>query len=368
MLETVLREAMAGVTPGAVLACGDAGHHVATVCAGNTAGPEMPGLAQPITPTTFFDVASLTKAVVTSAVLMQLVARGRLALDTPVQTHLPELRSPGAERIQVQHLAGHAAGLPAHVEFFRRLWAGERLGARDAREALLRMAAACELVRPAGTQTEYSDVGYILLGHLLERAGGARLDALARQLVFEPLGMQRVGFVDLLAVPPAPRPAPVAATERCPVRGVVVGEVHDENCHAGGGISGHAGLFATADELAVFARAVNAAATGTAIGGFEPAVVQAFLTRSAAPGTTWRLGWDSPSPLPARSQAGDLWPRSGVGHLGFTGCALWLDPPRGRYAVLLTNRVHLSRDPAGILALRRRVMDAVVRTLDGTPS
>jgi CubicO group peptidase (beta-lactamase class C family) len=152
------------------------------------------------------------------------------------------------------------------------------------------------------------------------------------------------------------------------VRGVVVGEVHDENCHAGGGISGHAGLFATADELAVFARAVNAAATGTAIGGFEPAVVQAFLTRSAAPGTTWRLGWDSPSPLPARSQAGDLWPRSGVGHLGFTGCALWLDPPRGRYAVLLTNRVHLSRDPAGILALRRRVMDAVVRTLDGTPS
>jgi CubicO group peptidase (beta-lactamase class C family) len=100
------------------------------------------------------------------------------------------------------------------------------------------------------------------------------------------------------------------------------------------------------------------------VAGLAPDVVARFVTTSAAPDTTWRLGWDRPAPLPAVSHAGDLWPRQGLGHLGFTGCAIWLDPPRGRYVVLLTNRVHPSREPPGILQFRRAVMDAVVRELD----
>jgi CubicO group peptidase (beta-lactamase class C family) len=202
-----------------------------------------------------------------------------------------------------------------------------------------------------------------LLATCLERATGERLDAPTTRLVTAPLAMHATGFVDLAADPPAPRPSPVAATEHCAHRGMLRGEVHDDNCHAAGGVCGHAGLFSTAPDVALFARAMIAAARGEA-GVFDPAVVDTCFHTSAAPDTTWRLGWDRPAALPSTSHAGDLWPRDGVGHLGFTGCSMWLDPPRGRYAVLLTNRVHPSRDKLGILEVRRAYMDAVVGALN----
>jgi serine-type D-Ala-D-Ala carboxypeptidase len=349
-----------GVTPGGVLVYGDQGEDVATMAFGRT-HIEPQGTAAPVTARTIYDVASLTKPMATAASLMKL----GIDLDRPVTPWLPEMRVRGAERITLAHLLGHASGFPAHIEFFRKLRAGERAGAATAREALLRMVCATELEREPGRSVVYSDLGYIALGFVIERITGKPLDAAVRDLITAPLGMDDTFFVDLHGAGlPVERLQRVAPTEVCPYRGLVHGQVHDDNAHAGGGVFGHAGLFATAGDVARFARAMITVLSGRTVAGLAPDVVTRFVTTSAAPDTTWRLGWDRPAPLPAVSHAGDLWPRHGIGHLGFTGCAMWLDPPRGRYVVLLTNRVHPSRDLPGILPFRRAVMDAVVRELD----
>ena len=354
-----------GVTPGGVLTAGrgcSAAAHTDELAFGTTQ-THPPGAGQPVRPDTIYDVASLTKPVATLAVFLRLADAGRVDFDTPARALLPEL-DPAADAITVQHLLGHTAGFPDHVRFYERLWAGERAGAGDVRAALVRMAAATPLLDPPGAMARYSDVGYILLGALLERAAGRRLDQLAGELVFEPLGMRSTFFVDLEAPPPG-RPGAgrvVAPTELCPRRGLVHGEVHDENAHAGGGIAGHAGLFSTASDIARFGRAVLAALAGEP-GPLPPLQTRRAVTTPASPGASWRLGWDTPSATPGVSHAGDLWPRDGIGHLGFTGCSLWLDPRGARHAVLLTNRVHPTRDGEGIRELRRELMDAVIRAL-----
>jgi CubicO group peptidase (beta-lactamase class C family) len=222
------------------------------------------------------------------------------------------------------------------------------------------MAGATPLCDAPGQVTRYSDVGYILLGAALERIAGERLDRAAARLVLEPLAMGSTFFVDLEARPQASRR--IAPTEICPHRGLVAGEVHDENAHAGGGIYGHAGLFSTAGDVARFAAAVCAATRGEA-GHFDPHIALRLVTTPSTPGSTWRLGWDTPARTPGVSHAGDRWPREGFGHLAFTGCSMWLDPPRQRNIVLLTNRVHPTRHGSGIRELRRALADAVVDAL-----
>jgi CubicO group peptidase (beta-lactamase class C family) len=359
-VEPILRAAVSsGVTPGGMLTVADGGEPVDSIPFGRTQnGP--PG--EPVGEATVYDIASLTKPVATVAVFLRLQAEGRVALDTMAAGLVPELVAPGGEGIEIRHLLGHSAGFPDHVRFYQRLWAGDRAGAASARDAMVRMAGATELLSPPGAETRYSDVGFILLGAALERAGGDRLDRLARRLVLDPLGMASTSFVDLEA-PTRPRLAgPVAPTEICPRRGLVAGEVHDENAHAAGGICGHAGLFATAGDLARFAAAMNRAVRGEP-GLFDPALARTLVTTPSTPGSTWRLGWDTPSPEPGASSAGDRWSRAGFGHLGFTGCSMWLDAERERHAILLTNRVHPSRDGSGIRELRRAVMDAVSAAL-----
>lgn len=379
MLHRVLQEGIrftdgdAGVTPGGVLVYGDGGQDVATLPFGSLALPVSPGAgpAAAVTADTIYDIASLTKPVATAAIAMKL----DVDLDAPVAPLVPELTVAGADRITWAHLLGHASGMAAHLRFYERLLAGERAGARSRREALLRMAATTELACPPGERSVYSDLGYIVLGFAIERLTGKRLDQVTAELVTGPLGMGSTFFVDLDEVDgghgaggvPAGALERIAPTERCPYRGLVRGAVHDDNAHAGGGIFGHAGLFATAGDVARFARAMVHAAAGQPMGGFAPGSVRRFFATSSAPGTTRRLGWDTPAAEPGVSHAGDAWPRDGVGHLGFTGCSMWLDPPRGRYAVLLSNRVHPSRELGGIQGFRRAVMDAVVATLDGRP-
>jgi CubicO group peptidase (beta-lactamase class C family) len=345
------------VTPGGVLVFGE-GDDSTTVAFGDTAYDDADAPA-PVAADTVYDVASVTKPIAAVAPLMKLVADGTVELDAPAVTWLPELCVPRADAITLRQLVGHASGFPAHIPFYERLWAGERLGAESARDALLRMIGSTELAYESGTKVIYSDLGIIALGFALERATGKRLDAVVRELVTGPLGMTATRFVDLDAPVDETWRATVAPTERCDRRGLVRGEVHDENAHASGGIVAHAGVFSTAADVARFARAIIASLRGEAAGGFDPDVVNHFLSTSAAPETTWRLGWDTPSPPPVMSHAGDAWPRDGVGHLGFTGCSMWTHAPTERYAVLLTNRVHPSRHPEGIRDLRRTVMDAV---------
>jgi CubicO group peptidase (beta-lactamase class C family) len=228
--------------------------------------------------------------------------------------------------VTVRHLLAHASGLPAWRPLYERLQG-------EPREAIVRLAAAEPLERAPGAASVYSDLGFIVLGAVVERAGGARLDDLAARRLFAPLGMHRSRFVDLTS---GWRPEPVAATE-----GDLCGEVHDENCRAAGGVLGHAGLFSTAADLSLLAAAL----------------LRSWHGAGPLPTDLLRTLW-SPCGVP------ELWPMDGVGHLGFTVCSLWLDPPRSRWVVLLTNRVHPSRDDVRIKEVRPRVMDAVVTMLD----
>jgi serine-type D-Ala-D-Ala carboxypeptidase len=359
-IESIARVAVeSGVTPGGTLSVTDGGAVVLKIAFGRTQS-HPPGSGHDVRFDTIYDIASLTKPVATLGVLMKLMEAGAIELETPARSLLPELVVDGGDAITIAHLTGHSAGFPDHVKYYERLWSGERAGAASAREALVRMAGATPLCDPPGQVTRYSDVGYILLGAALERAAGERLDRAAERLVFEPLAMRGTFFVDLERRTGEPRA--IAPTEICPHRGLLVGEVHDENAHAAGGVCGHAGLFSIAGDVARFADAVCAAMRGQA-GHFQPRIAQRLATTPSTPGSTWRLGWDTPARKLGVSHAGDRWPRDGFGHLAFTGCSMWLDPPRDRHMVLLTNRVHPTRHGSGIRELRRALADAVVDAL-----
>jgi CubicO group peptidase (beta-lactamase class C family) len=297
----------------------------------------------PALPDTLYDVASLTKAVATSVLVMQEVGAGRLALDAKVAALLPELSNqdggahdPARDQITVHQLLSHASGLPAHRPFWQ-------LAAHSPAErlAIALLAAREPLAYPPGTQAVYSDLGFILLGWLLERLTGSRLDVLFEERIARPLGLAASTFVSLADSEARARllgDRSVAATQISPERhGLVLGEVDDMNAFAMGGIAGHAGLFSTAGDLATIAGALLAAfrGDGTLV---HRDVIRRFWSSSGVPGSTWRLGWDGPAEV--GSQAGERLSRASVGHLAFTGCSLWIDPAREVVLVLLSNRVH----------------------------
>ena len=295
----------------------------------------------PALPETTYDVASLTKAVVTSVLAMHEIGAGRLSLDAKVSELLPEFASPGSDdpardQITVRQLLCHSSGLPAHRPFWEK---ASRSPAE--RLAIPRLAAREPLVYPPGTRAIYSDLGFILLGWLLERLTGARLDVLFGDRIARPLGLPASTFVNLADIDARARllgDRTVAATQLSPERhGLVLGEVDDLNAFAMGGIAGHAGLFSTAGDLAAIATALLASWRGDGALVARD-VIRQFWSPSGVPGSTWRLGWDGPAD--SGSQAGEKLSRASVGHLAFTGCSLWIDPAREVVLVLLSNRVH----------------------------
>jgi CubicO group peptidase (beta-lactamase class C family) len=357
ILEPIVDDAIASkVTPGAVILVCDQGKMVCHEAFGNTADAEDEGVR--VVPDTIYDAASLTKSAVTSCVLMSLVSEGRLTLETPVLPLLPEL--PGCEasaKICLRHLLGHGSGLPAHIHFYEQIRAGQWAGAENARDALATMAGATPLVYETGSQTIYSDLGYILLARLIETLTEQRLDAVFAERVSGPLGMCDSGFVDLSG-PGHPHAERVAPTKQIETRLLLRAAVHDDNCHSGGGISGHAGLFTSAPDLARLALALCKTYQGMS-NFVSSEVLRSFWTTAAADQTSWRMGWDTPSEVPGISHAGDRWPTSGVGHLGYTGTAWWLAPEAQRVVIILTNRVYYSCEKDGIKALRRALMHAI---------
>ncbi|HEX7839522.1 MAG TPA: serine hydrolase domain-containing protein [Kofleriaceae bacterium] len=340
----------AGLGSAVALSIGDAGAEQEHLVRGATR--RVPDAGPPVDDRVAFDLASLTKPMATAAVAMVLVGDGALDLEAPVRRWLPGAATTGT----VRQLLGHAAGCAAHVEFFRTLHAGTH---PDPRAALVDLAARHPAAAP-GAGAVYSDLGYILLGAIVERVAGTPLDDAFRTCVAEPLGLSGARYPGTTALP-------LAVATELDDRGLVSGRVHDENAYFGGGVCGHAGLFATIGDVAAFAAALVDTAAGRARGRWRPDVVRRFLDDSPVPGATWRLGWDTPSSTPGVSHAGDLWPRTGaVGHTGFTGTSLWLDLPRRRWVALLTNRVHPTRHGTAdaIKALRRAVGDAAVALLD----
>jgi CubicO group peptidase (beta-lactamase class C family) len=316
---------------------------------------------------TLFDLASLTKPLAATTVAMRLTDQGKLRVGDRVARWLPELERSGTRGMRVWQLLAHASGLPAWLPLFRQV-AGMAPGRR--RAAIRRRAAAAALSARPGERAIYSDLGYILLDWLLERCGGggagSRLDRQFARLVAGPLGLERTLFSRL------DRPDRLqrlrqrwdfAPTERCPWRGRrLVAEVHDDNCHAMGGVSAHAGLFSTAHEVHLLAREVARAYHGRDSGPLATKVVRRFLDWGRRPaGSTRVLGWDTPAP--GGSSAGRHLGPGAVGHLGFTGTSLWIDLPRRTWVVLLTNRVYHGREPNPLRAFRPRLHDAVMRWL-----
>jgi len=293
---------------------------------------------------TIYDLASLTKVVVTATAAMILVDEGRLDLARPVSAFLPRFRGAGRDEVKVENLLTHSSGLDWWEPLFKDT---------KGKQAFVERVQAMELKHPPGTKSLYSDLGLILLGEVLERVAGEPLDAFARKRILEPLGMKDTGY----------RPGPelqarIAPTEKDPWRGRVVrGEVHDENAAAMGGVAPHAGLFGTAPDLARFAQMLLNGGVLEHRRIVSREAVEQFTRRAGVPDSTRGLGWDTPHP---DSSAGDrLSPRS-FGHTGFTGTSMWIDPERGLFVILLTNRVHPSRDNNAIRGVRRGVADAVV--------
>ena len=310
-VERFLHEGVGAVFPAAQLVVHDRFRRVVDVAVGDCAAD------------TLFDIASLTKALSTATLLMQRPNRRTISLDDEPR--------PG---LTVRHLLSHSSGLPA--------W---KLLGPDPRRAVLKE----PLEYPTGTKSVYSDLGFILLGDHLERVTTLSLVELFADCIATPLG------VGTTFEPEAARCAPT--------EGELRGVVHDENARALGGAAGHAGLFSTARDVARIAAELVDAWHGRAETLVAQETVRRFWSPSGVPGSTWCLGWDRPSAT--ASSAGTRWPRDGVGHLGFTGCSLWIDPPRGRFVVLLSNRVHPSRANEAIKAFRPALHDKIVAALDG---
>lgn len=350
-VDRLLRRAAAqGVFPGAVLLVAREGR----VLFQRPCGVIDYESGRPVTAGTVFDLASLTKPLATTLCLMRLADEKRVALAGRLADYLPAFGRGDKADVTIAHLLRHTAGLPDHRPFFRKL---SLLPAAERGRALEEWIRREPLLFSPGARTLYSDLGFLILGRLIERLTGMRLDRAAAELVYRPLGVEREIFF-LPAGAPPPRRA-FAATERCPFRGRLLrAEVHDENAWALGGVAGHAGLFGTARGVFRLVEEVRRAREGRGR-LFSQAVALAFSRRKPPGGRA--LGFD----VPAASEAscGRGFSPESIGHLGFTGTSFWLDPRRGLIVVLLTNRVHPSRENLLIRAFRPRLHDAVARAL-----
>jgi len=306
---------------------------------------------------TVYDVASLTKVVATTAAAMLLVQRRQLELETPLGELLPGFvlgRAPGdlARTVQLQHLLAHNSGLPGYVEFFR---------TATTPAALFHACLELPLQAAPGTRQEYSDPGFILLGKALEVLIHANLASWTRREVFQPLGMAATGFCPSPAMRPAIPPTEEDFTFR---HRRIQGEVEDENAWVLNGVAGHAGLFSIAPDLLRFAGAIlrSAKSAGSEQNPslFDPAVLERFAERQPPEGSSCALGWDTPS---APSSSGKHFARHSIGHLGYSGCSLWIDLDAAVAIVLLTNRTWPDRQNQSIREVRPLFHDAVREAL-----
>lgn len=308
---------------------------------------------------TVFDLASLTKPLATSLAVMRLVDQGKMDLDQPLGTLLPGESLRDKAPLTPRQLLCHASGLPAWKPFYLQLvhfppeW----------RKTLLReQIAGLPFDGRPGLRSLYSDLGFMLLEWVVERQGGEALPGYLERNFCGPLGLERM-FLGPSNRPVRVRKEEVAATEICPWRRRLIwGEVHDENAHVLGGHSGHAGLFGTAPDVLALAAMLMAHAKGRRDDFFRPETVQRFFTRQdVAEGGTWALGWDTPSS--ENSSSGSSFSRGSLGHLGFTGTSLWMDPEKEVIVVFLTNRIHPTRKNEKIRQFRPRLHDAVMHWL-----
>ena len=303
-----------------------------------------------VTTATIFDLASLTKVVATSAMAMILYERGLLDLEAPVTAVVHEFVGHDARRreVTVRMLLAHSSGLPAYEKLFLRA---------QSREDLLRAAFTIPLAADPAARAEYSDIGFIILAVVLERLADESLDAFCQREIFGPLGMTHTTFNPGHALKNS---IPPTADDRTFRHRIIQGEVQDENASVLGGIAGHAGLFSTAEDLAIFAHAMLNG--GHPILRSSTVTIELFSRRESTPeGTSRALGWDTPS---APSQSGKYFSSRSFGHLGYTGTSLWIDPDRQLSITLLTNRTWPDSENQAIKQVRPAFHDAVIEVLE----
>jgi CubicO group peptidase (beta-lactamase class C family) len=297
----------------------------------------------PAAPNTLYDLASITKLFTTTCV-MRLVEQGRLALDEPTARWMPEFAAGGKEQVTLRHLLTHTSGLPDYLE----VWKLEQTV-----DARIQRVLTTPLLNPPGRVFRYSDLGLMSIGQLVERVTGSSLDVAVWDLVLQPLGLNDTMYRPVAELKPLIAPT---EDEEAAGRGMVWGEVHDENAWSLGGVAGHAGLFSTAADLGRLAQLYlnGGELEGTRL--LQSRTV-AEMTRNQIEGLDWRgLGWE----LNAAYYMGHLASARTYGHTGFTGTSLVIDPRRDLIVVLLTNRVHPTRDGPSINAARQAVANAAL--------
>ena len=305
---------------------------------------------------TMYDIASLTKVVVTTT-LVEMLVEGDfpfpLDLDAPIERYLrngsERSRRPGwRHKVTVRHLMTHTSGLPPFKEYWR---------TSKGKAETLRMIFAEPLEYEPGTKVEYSDLGIILMAEIIQRLTGKPLDELARSLIFGPLGMKNTMYLPPKNLWPGIAPTEVDNELR---HRLVQGEVHDENAYVIGGVSGHAGVFSTAPDLAAFCQMLL---NGGVYGHkrlLKRATIAEFTVPQALAKNTRTLGWVVPT---EGSSSGHYFSAHSYGHTGFTGTTIWIDPDRQLFVVLLTNRVNPTRENHKIAEVRPAVHDAVMKAL-----
>jgi CubicO group peptidase (beta-lactamase class C family) len=352
-LDAIVAAALAdGLAPGAVLAVGRHGRLVHMKGYGFT--DWGPGGSQ-ADAKTIYDVASLTKVVVTTTAAMMLEEQGRLRLDDLVATYLPEFVDGEAAKasITLRMLLTHRGGLEAYAPLFREF---------RGREEFLRQIAQRPLKAPPGTETIYSDWDMVVLQLVIERITGQPLDVFATEHIFQPLGLRESMFrPDTTNAGLRRRIAPTAVDS---LRGGLLwGVVHDGNAWAMGGVSGHAGLFTSARDLAVFAQMMLNGGTYDGVRLLRPSTIARWTVLQGA-GSSRALGWDTPA---TESSAGDYFTPRSFGHTGFTGPYMWIDPERGLFVVMVTNRVNSRGTSGRHVTVRKEVSDAVQAAVVDAP-
>ncbi|HEX6560212.1 MAG TPA: serine hydrolase, partial [Longimicrobiales bacterium] len=349
-VDSIINAALADhATPGAAVAIGRHGRIVKLQGYGSL--DYRPGFGA-VTDSTLYDLASLTKVIGTTTATMLLYDEHRIDLDAPIARYLPEfLDHPDKKGITVRNLLLHTAGFRPFAPLYR---------SAHNRQEYLKGILELPLENPPGTKSVYSDFSMITLGMAIERLTGKTLDEFLQARVFRPLGMR-----DTHWNPDPSLLARIAPTEIDTIfRKIHVhGVVHDENAYAMGGISGHAGLFSSARDLAKFAQMMLNEGYYAGRRYITPQTIRLF-TRRQSDSDSRALGWDTPSP---RSSAGDYFSAGSFGHTGFTGTSIWVDPEKDLYLILLTNRVNPTRDNQKVVPLRRALADAVQQAVTDVP-
>ena len=309
-----------------------------------------------MTTDTIFDLASLTKPLATALAVMMLIQQGDLGTEQELGDILPAFKDDQKSTIKVRHLLHHNAGLADYRPYYKKI---EHLPTAKRKPALRNLLVTEPLIHPIGTKVKYSDLGFMILEWMVEHVSGKRLDCFVSEMIYGPLGLEDLFFVNLNS---NKKPQGVfAATEHCGWRKILLaGQVHDENAYVVGGVQGHAGLFGTAAAVHSLLSKLLSVYQGTRPDDlFQTEIVRLFFRR--LPNSDKALGFDAPALK--NSSAGSYFSANSVGHLGFTGTSFWVDLDRFIIVIMLTNRVHPSRDNMAIKAFRPKLHDAVMKSL-----